>query len=94
MKAQKESSGKKCRRIIRGIFGIKKKPKENYIELNIKAHGHGKARESNLQQLFWFHLEVNYCGPEEFGKRINIDENGVYIKRTPVHSPKPRNAEN
>lgn len=46
MKAQKESSGKKCRRILRDIFGIKKKTKENYIELNIKVHGHGKAKKN------------------------------------------------
>ena len=45
MKAQKESFGKKCRQKFRGVFGIKKKSKDNYIELNIKAHGHGKGRE-------------------------------------------------
>ena len=45
MKTQKESLGKTFRRKARRFFGIKKNAKENYIELNIKAHGHGKARE-------------------------------------------------
>ena len=45
MKTHKESLGKTIRRKARRFFGIKKNTKENYIELNIKAHGHGKARE-------------------------------------------------
>ena len=58
MKAKKESLAKKCRRGLRGFFGIKKQQKENYIELNIKAHGHGEAREFKFTKfkLFLFSL--------------------------------------
>ena len=56
MKTQKESLGKTFRRKARRFFGIKKNTKENYIELNIKAHGHGKAREFSFTifKLFLF----------------------------------------